>query len=102
MGAKYRFRCSGCGYSADVCGGPSVGEAVRMETLSCATCAKLLDVVVSEEPWKEPPDPLPERLCCPRERRTSHRTSLWTAPGPCPRCGATITTDDAELILLWD
>ncbi len=102
MGTWYLFRCPGCGYSAEVSGGPDVGEVSRTVTISCATCRKLRDAIVSEEPWKEPPDPVPEHPRCPGERTRKHRTTVWTAPGPCPRCGSVIGMDDVESEILWD
>lgn len=100
LGALHDFRCPSCGYSAEVSGGPDIGEASRTVTISCATCKELHDVVVSEEPWKEPPDLAPERPPCPRTRARTHATSVWNDPGPCPRCGSTMRR--GEMTVLWD
>ncbi len=100
MGQRHELACPACGYSAVVSGGADVGEACRTVTITCATCRKLHDVVVSDEPWKEPPDPVPERPRCPRARGRVHETALWNDPGPCPRCG--ITLERGEMIVLWD
>lgn len=100
MGAHYAFECTACGYRAEVSGRVDVGMTCRSATIRCRTCKKLRDVVVSEEPWKEPPDPIPEHPACPGSRTRKHVTELWTAPGPCPRCDAQM--EGGELVLLWD
>jgi hypothetical protein len=88
MGSWCLFSCPKCDYSAEVSGGPDVGMTAATHTISCATCKKLRDVVVSEDPGKDPPDPLPMKPVCPSSRTRVHDTRLWTHPGPCPKCGA--------------
>lgn len=83
-----------------VSGAPDVGEVARTVTISCATCRKLRDAVISEEPWKEPAAPMPARVRCPGSRTRDHVTELWRDPGPCPRCAETMVR--GELSVLWD
>ena len=100
MGTIYAFRCPRCAYTAEVSGGPDCGFSVGTVTISCATCRKLRDVVVTHEPWKNPPDPVPEHPRCTSSRTRVHHTVLWRDPGPCPRC-ALMMVNDGET-LLWD
>jgi hypothetical protein len=100
MGSLHSFTCKKCGYEAQVSGGPDLGMACATVTISCATCKKLHDVVVSEEPWKQPPDPVPERPKCPSSRTRVHETRLWKHPGACPKCGSRMSRRD--LGVLWD
>ena len=72
MGQHFQFRCDGCGYEAEASGGPDVGMAVATQTIACAKCKELVDVV----------------------------TSKWKAGGPCPRCGEKMRT--GGLTALWD
>lgn len=99
MGALYLFTCT-CGYSAEVSGGPDVGMTTRTVTISCATCKQLSDVVTSNEPWKQPPDPVPEHPKCPRSRTKVHATSVWSHPGACPQCGKRMRK--GAVTMLWD
>ena len=100
MGHWNAYRCPGCAYTAEVSGGPDCGEFSRTVTVSCATCCKLRDVSYTGEPWKEPADPVPEHPVCPSARTRTHRTTLWFDPGPCPRCGETMTNEG--MTTLWD
>jgi hypothetical protein len=101
MGQRFTYCCSGCGYAVLVSGKVDVGETCRTVTISCATCRELSDVVVSTDPFKVPPDPVPDNPRCARARTRTHVTQPWTAPGPCPRCGTTMG-DDVLTIEMWD
>jgi len=70
--------------------------ACKTVTVVCTTCRSLFDVMISEEPWEEGPDPTALDLKCPE----SHPAQLWTAPGPCPRCGVEMANEG--LTVLWD
>jgi hypothetical protein len=75
-----------------------MGMGCSTATITCATCKKLRDAVVSEEPGMVPePLPVPK---CPGARTRVHEALIWTHPGPCPRCGATM--DRGEVTTLWD
>jgi hypothetical protein len=108
MGTRFEFNCRACGYSAMVSGGPDVGMTVRTVTIACDTCKKLRDAVVEEfgavvggsESGGPPPAP-PGSPQCPGSRTRVHKTRLWTAPGPCPRCGAGPMTPGQSFVD-WD
>lgn len=106
VGTLSEFTCPECGYSAEVSGGDDVGMSVVTTTISCKTCKKLLDVVISEEPWlvtlDEPGLPLrPDfepKLRCKKSAR--HEVERWTFPGARPRCGTMM--EQGEGMVLWD
>ena len=99
MGSLQIFRCEGCGYEAEIGGGFDYGMMSATWTVHCLSCRALSDVVVSDNPaeyskdgWK------PDRFCC--EKDSKHEVALWSNPGPCPKCGKTLTA--GEPTLLWD
>jgi hypothetical protein len=98
MGTRYQFNCH-CGYSATVAGDYDVGPRGGTATILCRTCKRLLDVRIAA-PVPQPPDSMvlikPDG--CPRGR--NHDWRVWTHPGPCPRCGATMKL--WEMLALWD
>lgn len=106
MGTWYEFKCPGCGYAAEVSGGDDVGMNSVTTTIACKTCKKLLDVVISEEPWavtlSEPGLPLnpdfQRTIRCKKSAR--HKVERWTFPGPCPNCGTMM--EQGEMIACWD
>ncbi len=87
MGALYNFGCGSCGYQAEVSGGQDAGMTQLTATIVCEDCQELYDVVTSENP-----------LDCARENEIPihcpesvfHHVRLWTYPGSCPRCGASL------------
>ena len=79
--------------------GPDVGGACRTVTITCSTCKKLRDAVVSTAPWDG--DAVADEPVCPGSRTRMHKVRLWDAPGACPRCGARMLRDE-ERIILWD
>ena len=113
MGTKYQFICKHCDYQTCVSGGDDVGMACRTTTISCQDCGKLYDIVTSEEPWNETVGLSDEELVCPGSAsddsdgeedqdhsNPTHHVQRWTFPGPCPKCGQTMTKGDAEMC--WD
>ncbi len=97
MGTLYQFRCESCGYEAQVSGGRDCGMASRTDTILCERCRELFDVVTSEDAISERPErEIPIR--CPRS--FTHSCRLWTSPGPCPKCGATMVRGEETLV--WD
>src|SRR3954464_12947488 len=99
MGLMNLFVCDDCGYSAEVAGGRDYGGVSHVQTMACAACRELVDVVVVTE-WREP-----ERVeaigRCPRCRSSDDlapwgQSQPFPAPGAadqhpvwglCPRCG---------------
>jgi hypothetical protein len=94
MGSLFKFVCTGCGYTAEVAGGPDTGEIVATNTIVCETCRCLYDVVMLDT-RKSPPEK-PER--CPKSDR--HKIAPWRRRGPCPKCGKPMRK--GELVCLWD
>lgn len=106
VGTLYEFKCPACGYSAEVSGGDDVGMQSVTTTIVCKTCKKLMDVVISEDPWAvtldEPglplrPDFQPSIRC---KKSARHKVERWTLPGPCPKCGTLM--EQGEMVALWD
>lgn len=116
MGANINCRCPGCGYSADVTGCQSSGYHILVVTVSCQTCHTLSNAVVrryraeeaAAENYTAAVEEYGAEACSgripPRCRYAApgeeHVVSIWTAPGPCPRCGDTIPAGMATC--LWD
>jgi hypothetical protein len=97
MGTHYLFKCS-CGFRATVAGDFDVGDAGATATIVCKTCKKLFDVKVATVAVM-PDDPIDwNPVGCPKNR--NHPWRIWTYPGPCPRCGATVKL--GEMLALWD
>jgi len=99
MGQHFQFRCDACAYEAEVSGGPDCGFTFATQTIACAKCKQLFDVVTSNTPWKTDAPASPLR--CPRSRGSTHRVTPWSGGDPCPRCsGSTRVTGEA--IVMWD
>ncbi|TWU29641.1 hypothetical protein Pla144_04200 [Bythopirellula polymerisocia] len=113
VGINYQFICENCNYEAVVSGGDDVGMVSCTTTISCQDCGELFDVVTSEKPWDESTGLSDGELVCPgpasyessyyadRDRSNrNHRVRRWIFPGPCPKCGQTMTKGEA--VLNWD
>jgi hypothetical protein len=98
MGHRSQFRCEGCACEATVSGGPDVGMAAATQTISCAKCKQLFDVVTSEAPWDPQAARLPLR--CPRSRTAKHQVTPWAEGDPCPCCGGSMS--NTGLVVMWD
>ena len=99
MGALRMFRCRACHYEAEISGGLDHGMAAATWTVHCLTCRDLFDVVVSDEPWRASEEGWrPDTYRC--EKNPKHEVELWSDPGPCARCGTTLTA--GEPTALWD
>lgn len=97
MGTLYQFWCESCGYGAEVSGGRDCGMASGTATVVCEICQELFDVVVSEDAISQKPDREMPIRC---SKSSEHPCRLWTSPGPCPKCGATMVRGKETLI--WD
>ncbi len=96
MGERFGFRCEACAYEVTVSGGPDLGMAVATQTIACAKCKRLFDVVTSEDPGRLDAPSVPLR--CPRSQ--AHQVTAWNGGDHCPRCrGAMSVTAEVEL---WD
>jgi hypothetical protein len=107
MGQTLRFRCNSCHYTADVSGGKDRGFITFKETMWCADCRRLQDVVVGRlapaselDVLKDAEDVLEdvEAKC---SSGHLHALRPWTKGEPCPNCGGSLV-DSGELHELWD
>jgi len=100
MGGLFQFTCVNCGYKAQVSGRPDRGFFVFTDTMACARCQEIFDVVVGVDRDAPPAmqRPRPETPRCPM----CHSTEItpWADAHPCPKCGAKM--DSGDLVLLWD
>jgi hypothetical protein len=101
MGSIYAFRCEGCGYGADVSGGPDVGFVLRTRTVYCPACRSLSDVPTGPA-CEGAPDAADLDARSFDRCGTCGGTALspWTRDDPCPRCGGLMA--DHGLVTLWD
>ena len=119
MGMSYEFGCAACDYTADVCGGPDTGMLVSVNTVTCFTCAELVDVVTARHDWSSstpPESDLTDGRCprCgganlvswgPRQPETAQVNIDITELddcGPCPKCGAAMRFTGGGIVTLWD
>jgi hypothetical protein len=112
MGTWFEFLCDGCGYQAEVSGGPDAGMRVSVQTMTCRDCAELVDVVTQV---------LGEGTrdiavgCCPicHGNHLAEWTGITAAASPandqldpgrdgrlCPKCATPMRR--GELMTLWD
>ncbi len=93
MGATFHFTCPACTYQARVSGREDFGMVAVTTTVACSSCRKLYDVPVGEfgQQTRQP--------YCPKNR--AHPVVVWTHPGACPRCAATLDRPEAP-DQLWD
>ena len=87
--------------------GYDVGMASHAVGISCETCKELLSAFLPGKPWDADWDAmrdlvksgeLPAGARCPKSAK--HKVTVWSHPGPCPRCG-TILKEGAD-VLCWD
>jgi hypothetical protein len=113
MGATYQTICLQCGYEAMVSGGDDVGMNSLTTTILCENCQELCDIVTSLEPWNDHGKEIRTELVCPGlglddkklkdiepVPNPSHKVHKWVFPGPCPRCGTTMTRRGD--MICWD
>ena len=99
MGSLRMFRCHGCGYEVEISGGLDFGMRSATWTVHCHDCRDLLDVVVSENPLEFSEEGwTPETYFC--DQGAKHKIALWSDPGPCPKCGETLSAGDTTV--MWD
>ena len=103
MGARYSFRCEACGHSAEVSGGKDAGMIAEVETMTCADCQELVDVLTATAPMdsafgRERPLLKERRLRCPECH--GRRVTPWPESRPCPKCGGRM--EPGDLVMLWD
>ena len=96
MGERFGFRCEACAYEVTVSGGPDLGMAVATQTIACAKCKRLFDVVTSEDPGRLG-RAVGTATVSAKPGTPGH---AWNGGDHCPRCrGAMSVTAEVEL---WD
>ncbi len=92
MGGMVRYQCPKCGYEINALAGAGM-MGIEYDWFVCHECAELCNVEVY--------DHIRERKILPRcSESKSHHIEKWSAPGPCPKCGATI--EEGEGFGCWD
>ena len=116
---SYEFGCTTCDYTLDVCGGPDTGMLVSLNTMTCLTCAEIVDVVTARHDWSSsgPPERRPTDGSCPHCGGTNlaiwgphqHGAGEMNADrsdpdecGSCPKCGAAMRFATGGIVTLWD
>jgi hypothetical protein len=97
MGTLYDFHCESCDYQAELAGSDDCGIAQATTTILCEDCNELYDVPISDDAMRRDPEREVTTRC---PTSPSHRWRLWRHPGPCPKCGATMTRGSETLV--WD
>lgn len=108
MGISLDYSCPECGYQVhSMSSGYDVGMASHRVGISCVECKELYSAALSGEPWNADIDAielqveagvLPSGARCPISAK--HHVKVWSHPGPCPKCGSTLTQQEG--ILCWD
>jgi hypothetical protein len=98
MGAPVDYTCPACGYHVEhMVSGLEVGETSQVVGVSCEDCRALRVARVPGKPTElstraaaaaVAAGHVPSGARCPHNAK--HHVTLWTAPGPCPRCGTTL------------
>lgn len=89
MGIMYTLLCSACGHDIPkCCAGVQSGQFLALSTVHCAAYEELYDVPVREfSPILDDYVQIPIR--CPMN--PEHEVVPWSHPGPCPKCGYTMS-----------
>ena len=95
MGTKSLFRCIKCQYEAKVSGGKDCGFHAEIETMICANCRALVDVLVSLDGKTSSSD---IGLC---PECSARNVKSWDSMNkPCPRCDGSM--EQGPVIMMWD
>jgi hypothetical protein len=99
MGQRFDFKCTRCGYDAEVGGGHECGMRAHYVTIECSDCRALYDVLAGLLSKKAGHKLFEEKaLECPNQE--NHRVKEWVSGGPCPKCGGAM--EKGGLTCLWD
>jgi uncharacterized paraquat-inducible protein A len=101
MGSFHHFRCEGCGYEAEVCGGSDGGLTFMAQTAYCPTCRELVDVITG---YFMRFDYAGEEIDRRGVNQCSHCGCMdhtpWIASDGCPRCGSVMVNEGS--VLDWE
>ena len=108
MGTALDYSCPECGYEVhSMISGYDVGMSSHAVGVSCANCKELHTACLPGKPWDADMDAmrlqveaghLPTGARCPKSAK--HHVEVWSHPGPCPRCGTTLS--QGEGVMCWD
>lgn len=101
MGACYLFKCSECGYTAEVSGGKDRGMSASVQTMICKDCTALVDVYMGRyDQDHETGDAkfISEQGNCPK--CFGKNLDAWNNKMSCPKCKATM--EKGDMTILWD
>ena len=99
MGMHLEHRCAGCGYTTTVSGRRDFGFAAVTETMACADCREVTDVLVEQTALFEKPAG-PVAPSCRRCGADEAALTLWRSGDPCPRCGRPLPA--GRIVAHWD
>jgi hypothetical protein len=96
MGVTYDFKCTSCGYLAQVSGGTDFGMMALTETMICTNCIGLVDVIIEARPHSQD---LNEYIgLCPN--CSTDNVIKWSQDQPCPKCSGIMERGDN--VVFWD
>lgn len=93
----YKFYCDACGYNVMASGKNGRGDTDQGMTIICEDCKELYEIE-PENAFTEKKKRSYRMLRCPQSY--THKISVWTYPGPCPKCGQPIK--QGEMVIKWD
>jgi rubrerythrin len=99
LGTTSKYKCSACGYSAEVWDAPGRAPIATVDTRHCLGCKSLVEVPIEFHGgmFVDDPDIIPSFLNrCP-DCNSTH-LQLWDAKHSCPRCGEHMTTLNGEVL----
>ncbi len=122
MGMTATYKCQSCGLSAKVSGGRDVGKYASTQTVWCAHCREIQDVMVRHQAGfgrrckfcdampniRRAPDTdidkaivlhddTPRCFTC-----GTQRLQAWNSKDPCPACSGEIAMDQDAGIVMWE
>jgi hypothetical protein len=99
MGAKYVYTCR-CGYESEVSGQEDMGFAVRTQTMICADCKEVVDVVIGAPMPDIPLDDEIKDIIGKCSTCKGIHVTKWPESQPCPKCNSSM--EQGEMTILWD
>jgi hypothetical protein len=99
MGSLYQYACK-CGYETQVSGGPDMGFIVKTQTMTCADCNILVDVITGPPLPDMPLDGDLKKTVGKCPNCNGMHVTIWPDTGPCPKCGKNMQQGNLEV--LWD
>ncbi len=105
MGRSNTFKCSSCGLTAVVSGGPDRGMSFFTETVWCGECRLLQDVTVKKTKVRFQQNVAPKNMIDVRPKCSkckSENVTIWHKDQACPVCSGKVSVDPNGECDLWD